>query len=122
MQNELNGVLKRGVIIASKFIHKVAQRARGVPPTLSLSPSLSLGTKRVEAQWSPLDWGKPGEASEQQPIISNSNMLLRERPDVTLAVLSPLPPPCCCLPGSHCDWGSGSQTLGRNRDSLEGGG
>ena len=122
MQNELNGLLKRGVIITSKFIHKVAHRARGGPPTLSLSPSLSLETKRVEGQWSPLDWGKPGKASEQQPIISNSNMLLRERPDVTLAVLSPLPPPCCCLPGSHCDLGSGSQTLGRNRDSLEGGG
>lgn len=64
---------------------------------------VSLSTKRAEGLWSPLDRGKPGEASEQQLIISNSNTWSKERPDgtvVTLAVLSNFPPPRCCYTAS----------------------
>lgn len=71
VRNELNGILKRGVIITSKFIHNIAQKE----PEDSHIPSLFLAllTQTLSGDkgwkdWGPL-WtrGKPGKASESSP-------------------------------------------------------
>lgn len=78
MRSELNGFLKRGVIIISKFIHNIAQKDTEDSQILSLfsRPPYTdpLWGQRVEGLESPLDPGEARQGLREQPIISNSNM------------------------------------------------